>query len=139
MKKNTKKGFTLVELLVVIAILAILASVAVVGYTAFIKKADDQAAATEIDQIEALLDAALLTDGKVEIEKTVGDVTSYILITKATTAGVSTITVETKNTSTDGATDLTTELGTLVSKLSFNENKLVYNYKAGSDAVVILP
>ena len=31
MRKNNKKGFTLVELLVVIAILAILASVAVVG------------------------------------------------------------------------------------------------------------
>ena len=32
MKKNNKKGFTLVELLVVIAILAILATVTVVGF-----------------------------------------------------------------------------------------------------------
>ena len=49
--KNTKKGFTLVELLVVIAILAILASVAVVGYTAFVDKAHDNAALQELTQL----------------------------------------------------------------------------------------
>ncbi len=38
--KSTKKGFTLVELLVVIAILAILATVSVVGYTAFVQRAN---------------------------------------------------------------------------------------------------
>ncbi|MBR2967016.1 MAG: prepilin-type N-terminal cleavage/methylation domain-containing protein [Clostridia bacterium] len=40
MMKSTKKGFTLVELLVVIAILAILATVSVVGYTAFVERAN---------------------------------------------------------------------------------------------------
>ena len=39
--KNTKKGFTLVELLVVIAILAVLATVSIIGYTAFIDKANE--------------------------------------------------------------------------------------------------
>ena len=137
MKKNTKKGFTLVELLVVIAILAILSSVAVVGYTAFVKKADDQAAKTEIAQIEALLDAALLTDGStVEIKKADN---SYILITKATTETTTTITVESKNATTDGATDLTTELGALVDKLSFSSDKLVYKYKDTSSEETILP
>lgn len=50
--KNTKKGFTLVELLVVIAIVAILATVAVIGYTAFIEKANlsvDQQLATQMN------------------------------------------------------------------------------------------
>ena len=61
MKKNTKKGFTLVELLVVIAILAILASVAVVGYTAFITKAEESNAKTEAHQIDKAIESALLT------------------------------------------------------------------------------
>ena len=51
MKKNTKKGFTLVELLVVIAILAILASVAVVGYTAFVDQANNNAALQELTML----------------------------------------------------------------------------------------
>ena len=62
--KNTKKGFTLVELLVVIAILAILASVAVVGYTSFIKKANDSKAETELHQIVTTLNAEFMDDGK---------------------------------------------------------------------------
>ena len=46
MKKQIKKGFTLVELLVVIAILAVLATVSVVGYTSFITKANNSNALT---------------------------------------------------------------------------------------------
>ncbi len=52
--KHSQKGFTLVELLVVIAILAILATVSVVGYTAFIQKANlsnDQATITMINKV----------------------------------------------------------------------------------------
>ena len=63
MKKNTKKGFTLVELLVVIAILAILATVSVVGYTAFINRANQSNAQTEADQIEAYISSYLVIDG----------------------------------------------------------------------------
>ena len=62
--KNTKKGFTLVELLVVIAILAILASVAVVGYTAFLTKANQSKAQSELHQIVTYIDAELMDDGK---------------------------------------------------------------------------
>ena len=54
------KGFTLVELLVVIAILAILSSVAVVGYTAFIKKAEDAKIDAEVKNVQNILDAALI-------------------------------------------------------------------------------
>ena len=68
MKKNTKKGFTLVELLVVIAILAILASVSVVGYTAFIDKAKQSNADTEADQIADSIKAALLIEDYVKVD-----------------------------------------------------------------------
>lgn len=67
MKKNTKKGFTLVELLVVIAILAILASVAVVGYTAFVDKANKSATNTEAHQIDKAIESALLTSDGVKV------------------------------------------------------------------------
>ena len=57
MKQNfKKKGFTLVELLVVIAILATLASVSVIGYLHFTKKAEisnDTALATQLNTILA--------------------------------------------------------------------------------------
>ena len=135
--KNTKKGFTLVELLVVIAILAILASVAVVGYSAFIGKADDQAAKTEIAQIEALLDVALVTDGTVEITKTEGS--AYILITKTTSGSTVTITVESKTAATSGATNITAELGETLAKVSYSDSKLIYTYKTGSTPVTLLP
>ncbi len=54
MKKQIKKGFTLVELLVVIAIIAILSVVSVVGYTSFTKKAKvskDLSLTTEMNTI----------------------------------------------------------------------------------------
>ena len=56
--KNTKKGFTLVELLVVIAIVAILATVAIIGYTSFVKKADESADISAIRQINTVLEAS---------------------------------------------------------------------------------
>ena len=54
---NKRKGFTLVELLVVIAILAILATVSVVGYTAFITRANVSADETVATQINTFLHA----------------------------------------------------------------------------------
>ena len=57
MKNMKKKGFTLVELLVVIAIIAILATVSVVGYTAFIDKANTSADHQAITQINTALKA----------------------------------------------------------------------------------
>ena len=62
--KKTKKGFTLVELLVVIAILAILSTIAVVGYTAFVDKANETKAKAELHQIVEYLDSEFIDDGK---------------------------------------------------------------------------
>ena len=77
--KNTKKGFTLVELLVVIAILAILASVAVVGYSAFIGKAEQQQANTEAAQIASALQATVITGDYVTLTVTGDNTTLYAL------------------------------------------------------------
>lgn len=70
MKKQNKKGFTLVELLVVIAILAILATVSVVGYSQFTTKAKESNDMTELHQYTTLIEAQLM-DGE-EVVK-VGD------------------------------------------------------------------
>lgn len=66
MKKNIRKGFTLVELLVVIAILAILSTVTVVGYIAFTKKADFSVDQTNVTLFNSILDAEAALDGKNE-------------------------------------------------------------------------
>ncbi len=63
MKKQNKKGFTLVELLVVIAILAILATVSVVGYSQFTEKAKKSNDETELHQYATLIQAQLM-DGE---------------------------------------------------------------------------
>ena len=63
MKKQNKKGFTLVELLVVIAILAILATVSVVGYSQFTEKAKKSNDETELHQIALIIESQLI-DGE---------------------------------------------------------------------------
>lgn len=68
MKNMKKKGFTLVELLVVIAILAILATVSVIGYTAFVDKADQSKAVTELTQVKTLVRSELMV-GSVTLAK----------------------------------------------------------------------
>ncbi len=72
MKNTKKKGFTLVELLVVIAILAILATVSVVGYTAFIDKANDSVAMQELTQIRDYMIAMDATDANFSIKSDAG-------------------------------------------------------------------
>ena len=66
MKKNNKKGFTLVELLVVIAILAILATVTVVGYLGFTQRAKESNAKSELTQVRNVINAYTLEDGSYE-------------------------------------------------------------------------
>ena len=63
MKKQNKKGFTLVELLVVIAILAILATVSVVGYSQFTEKAKKSHDESEAHQLVLIVESYLM-DGE---------------------------------------------------------------------------
>ena len=124
---NTRKGFTLVELLVVIAILAILATVSVVGYTSFIKSADDSAAMQETHQIETIIDNALIVNTEVYVR--VGAEKTIVKLSKTATG---TIAVTTETAIPDGAVELTNDIGDeLVAKLSF-DNGLCYTYKAGA-------
>ncbi len=72
--KTKKKGFTLVELLVVIAIIAVLATVSIVGYTAFIERANLSNDQTTIEMINDNL-LAVTVDKEIE---TAGDALTYL-------------------------------------------------------------
>ena len=118
MRKNNKKGFTLVELLVVIAILAILASVAVVGYTAFVDKANKSAAESEAHQIDTSIEAALMTLEVGDIVKVADD----IGVVKAATGYTA---VELAGTETL-ADDISADLEGLAANLDIDGTTLVY-------------
>ena len=64
MKNKKRKGFTLVELLVVIAILAILATVSILGYTSFTKKANESVDEQAVTQMNLVLQANEVLQGK---------------------------------------------------------------------------
>lgn len=73
MKNMKKKGFTLVELLVVIAILAILATISVVGYTAFVDRANESKGITELTQVKTLVRSQLMVNDVTIAKDTVVD------------------------------------------------------------------
>jgi type IV pilus assembly protein PilA len=55
LKKNRKKGFTLVEVIVVLVILAVLAAIAIPALTGYIDKANDRAALSEARSVTVAL------------------------------------------------------------------------------------
>ena len=86
MRNNKKKGFTLVELLVVIAILAILATVSTVGYTAFVERARESVASTELAQITKVISTDLMDDGEIVINVADGaNAGKYVITNNGTT------------------------------------------------------
>ena len=64
--RKTRKAFTLVELLVVITILAVLATVSVIGYRSFTKKAQISNDISLTTQMNTILQANQVRDGKNE-------------------------------------------------------------------------
>ena len=64
MDVHNHEGFTLVELIIVIAILAILAGVAVVGYSAYIEKANKAADQTALAQLNNAFALACANNGQ---------------------------------------------------------------------------
>jgi len=61
LKKNRKKGFTLVEVIVVLVILAILAAIAIPALTGYIDKANDRALISEGRNIQVALQEIITT------------------------------------------------------------------------------
>lgn len=57
---RSEKGFTLIELLVVIGILAALAGVVTLGVTQFIGRGCDEAAATELHNVQTAVAACMI-------------------------------------------------------------------------------
>ena len=59
MKRNNKKGFTIVELVIVIAVIAILSAVLIPTFGSVTKKAQDSAAQQEVKNVHTLYIASI--------------------------------------------------------------------------------
>lgn len=111
MTKTLKKGFTLVELIVVIAIIAILASVSVVGYSAFIKNANQSKVDQELAQVENILMAEAIEGIVISKDVSEGEGTPVIETISMTLEGTTLVfKVRTGHEETDFQ-DLVTEAG----------------------------
>ena len=109
MKKNNRKGFTIVELVIVIAVIAILAGVLIPTFSGIVKKAQESAALQEAQNAFKIFYAEELADGEIEDKAyTSGDYTFTIengKLKEATiTGGSFTFTVDTTNGVISGAT-----------------------------------
>lgn len=107
LKKNKKKGFTMVELIVVIAIIAIIAAVAVPTTISYVQKARTNTALSETSSVLSTIetyftDFAATGDGSIEAGDLIAELdemmptvqhTSGVTITNDTDAGTFTITV----------------------------------------------
>ena len=76
MKKNTKKGFTIVELVIVIAVIAILSAVLIPTFSSVVKKAEESAALQEATSAVTIL----LSEEDGQLDTTEG--TTYNIIYK---------------------------------------------------------
>lgn len=76
MKKNTKKGFTIVELVIVIAVIAILSAVLIPTFSSVVKKAEESAALQEATSAVTIL----LAEEDGQLDTTEG--TTYNIIYK---------------------------------------------------------
>ena len=69
MKRNNKKGFTIVELVIVIAVIAILAAVLIPTFGGVIRKADESAAMQEAAALWKEAYALDLSDGTLDAQE----------------------------------------------------------------------
>ena len=125
MKKNNKKGFTLVELLVVIAILAILATVTVVGYLGFTQRAKESNAKSELTQVRNVINAYTLEDGSYEYS-------TYVITINEDNNNSTPVTEGEVSTAIKAIPDLESLSGTFVINAS---GDLEYTYEEGIAAV----
>ena len=77
-KRTGEKGFTLIELLVVISILAVLAAVVILNVTKYIGSGCDQAAATELHNVQTAV-AAYMYDNNGGVPADTAALSGYFL------------------------------------------------------------
>lgn len=68
--RGGEKGFTLIELLVVIGILAALAGVVTLGVTQFIGRGCEEAAKTELHNVQTAVSACMVDNAETECDTT---------------------------------------------------------------------
>lgn len=96
MKRNNKKGFTIVELVIVIAVIAILAGVLIPTFAGITKKAKDSKALQEAQNAykeayaEAISDGNITTDETASVKDAAGTVTWTFKFSDAQNATVET-------------------------------------------------
>ena len=92
LKKNSKKGFTIVELVIVIAVIAILAAVLIPTFTGLVEKANKNAALTEAknNMTNDLINAnADYTNMQKYIDATESTTIAYYIVVDKATYGTS--------------------------------------------------
>ena len=108
MKRNNKKGFTIVELVIVIAVIAILAGVLIPTFAGVVKKANESKALQDATNIYKQLlaedkDADLSSDGNPDLYIVVDDVVFSVENGKITKSDVKAAEIVTASTCTDEA------------------------------------
>jgi len=72
MKKNLKKGFTLVELLVVITIMGVMGTLLVTNYTKYVDKSKQMVVDQQLDEIVKTFEIAFLEGDSYNGKKLIG-------------------------------------------------------------------
>ena len=70
--KRGERGFTLIELLIVVAILGVLAAVVIPNVTRLFGRGEEEAAKTELHNVQAAVTNLMVDNGIVEIEGALG-------------------------------------------------------------------
>jgi len=76
MPKRGEKGFTLIELLIVVAILGVLAAIVIPNVGRFIGRGEDEAAATELENVQSAVLSMMVDQGKNTLPDPVGTATN---------------------------------------------------------------
>ena len=76
MPKRGEKGFTLIELLIVVAILGVLAAIVIPNVGRFIGRGEEEAAATELENVQSATLSMMVDQGMSSLAAPVGTATS---------------------------------------------------------------
>ena len=96
MKRNNKKGFTLVELVIVIAVIAILAGVLIPTFAGIVAKANASKALQEAQNAYKEAYALAIADGKIDADGETQEAGAYRFTFEGTIDKITNCTVEVK-------------------------------------------